>query len=116
MTQEALKNIQAHANADQVSIQLASDDTSVNLIICDNGNGIQGAWFEQKDYSRAFGLSSMQERVQLMGGIIDISNRQPKGLALAVSVWLDKITERRGVVIDRRQKMTNYTDTKMQKR
>ncbi len=87
IVQEAIRNIVTHSGADQVSIRMGTmGNNRVELQIADDGRGIHTPWFERHDYSRAFGLSSMCERVQLIGGEIRIANRQPKGLALDISI------------------------------
>ncbi len=86
ITQEAIRNILTHADAKEVSIRLTASANRVDLHIADNGCGIQALWFDRHDYSRAFGLSSICERVHLMGGEVEITNRQPRGLALDISI------------------------------
>ncbi len=87
IVQETIRNIITHAEADQVSIRLVvSEKKRIELHIADNGHGIHAPWFEHHDYSQAFGLSNICERVRLMGGTIKIVNRQPKGLVLDISI------------------------------
>ncbi|MBG7609861.1 MAG: sensor histidine kinase [Anaerolineae bacterium] len=62
--QEALTNIQRHANADKVSIRLVLDEIEgVRLSVSDNGIGLP----ENAD-NLGFGLLGIQERAELLGG------------------------------------------------
>jgi signal transduction histidine kinase len=88
IAQEAMNNIIHHAKADKVIISLRHDKQTIYLNIFDNGRGISALWFDQKDYSQAFGLSSIKERVQLMSGTFDIFHAAPSGLALEIKVPL----------------------------
>ena len=86
IVQEAVKNIFHHAEADTVTISLIADNNAIALNISDNGKGIDAVWLKRKDFSQAFGLSSIQERVQLLAGTFDIFNTTPSGLTLEISI------------------------------
>jgi signal transduction histidine kinase len=88
IVQEAINNIVRHAKADLVTLSIGGDEQIIYLNIKDNGRGIQASWFEQKDYSQAFGLSSIQERVHLMSGTFDMVNAMPHGMTLAIKIPL----------------------------
>ena len=86
IAQEAMTNIIHHAKADKVTISLFNDKQAIYLNIFDNGRGINALWFDQKDFSQAFGLSSIKERVQLMSGTFDIFHITPSGVKLEIRV------------------------------
>jgi signal transduction histidine kinase len=86
IVQEAVKNIIRHAEADTVTISLIHDNNAIALSISDNGKGIDLIWLKRRDFSQAFGLSSIQERVQLLTGTFNIFNANPSGLTLEISV------------------------------
>ncbi|MEE9356673.1 MAG: 7TM diverse intracellular signaling domain-containing protein [Methylococcaceae bacterium] len=88
IVQEAIKNIIRHAEADTVTISLISDNNAIALSISDNGQGINAIWLKRKDFSQAFGLSSIQERVQFLAGTFDIFNTNANGLTLEICVPL----------------------------
>ncbi|MEE9354081.1 MAG: 7TM diverse intracellular signaling domain-containing protein [Methylococcaceae bacterium] len=88
IVQEAVKNIIHHAEADTVIISLIHNGNAINLTISDNGKGINEVWFERKDYSQAFGLSSIQERVQFFAGTFDALNLNSNGLTLKIHIPL----------------------------
>ena len=88
IVQEAVKNIIRHAEADAVTISLIHDNNVIDLNISDNGKGIDANWLDRKDFSQAFGLSSIQERVQFLAGTFKIFNANPSGLTLEVCIPL----------------------------
>jgi signal transduction histidine kinase len=88
IVQEAVKNIIRHAEADTVTISLIHNNNAISLSIRDNGKGIDAVWLKRKDFSQAFGLSSIQERVQLLAGTFDIFNAHPSFLILEIHIPL----------------------------
>jgi two-component system sensor histidine kinase NreB len=68
ITQEALTNVVKHAQASRVSIVLTRKDASVIAVIEDDGQGID------LDDTRegGFGLLGMRERVELLGGRLQV--------------------------------------------
>jgi signal transduction histidine kinase len=88
IVQEAVKNIIRHAEAGTVTISLIHDNNAIDLYISDNGLGIDTIWLKQKDFSQAFGLSSIQERVRFLAGTFDIFNANPSGLTLNIHIPL----------------------------
>jgi signal transduction histidine kinase len=83
ITQEALRNIQVHSNASDVSVRLRHTGAAVELEISDNGRG-----FDQSDQRRrrGVGLVSMEERASLLGGICTITSKLEQGTRIRVSI------------------------------
>lgn len=80
IAQEALSNAARHSEASKVRIRLDCSD-HVTLSIRDNGSG-----FDVRDVSRhGIGLSSMRERIQALGGHIDIQSEKESGTIITVS-------------------------------
>ncbi len=65
VTQEALRNVAAHALARRVSVALWRDDDAVALRIVDDGHGFDLADGQSR---KGLGLVSMEERVRLIRG------------------------------------------------
>jgi PAS domain S-box-containing protein len=67
--QEAIANIERHAQAGKIKVQLAFQDNSILLKIADDGIGFDlkktGA---RRQKGRGFGLTNMRERAVLLGG------------------------------------------------
>jgi signal transduction histidine kinase len=93
IVQEAIKNIIRHAQAGTVTILLVHDNNAIDLNISDNGQGIDAIWLKRRDFSQAFGLSSIQERVQFLAGTFDIFNTNPSGLTLNIHIPLGSCME-----------------------
>jgi len=73
ITQEALSNIQQHANANQVRIILTQDERTLTLHIIDDGIG-----FPQKtDNHEHHGLAIMQERAAQINATLEFTSQQP---------------------------------------
>lgn len=64
--QEALSNTLRHAEASEVTVELLTRGTDVAVTIQDNGKGFDTAAMKQRKTS--FGLRSMQERCEELGG------------------------------------------------
>lgn len=72
--QEALTNVQRHAQAQDVWLQLTWQEGAVKLLVSDNGTGLS-AGVEQT----GFGLRGLQERVALLGGELYLESRPGGG-------------------------------------
>jgi signal transduction histidine kinase len=81
VAQEALTNIQKHADASQVDIQGVATADGVCLVIKDNGKG-----FEQQLSQGGFGLQNMRDRILSIGGQIEIHSQLQAGTQLRVFV------------------------------
>ncbi|MFN3589600.1 MAG: 7TM-DISM domain-containing protein [Spirosomataceae bacterium] len=75
---EAIQNIQKHANANLVEIQLTFFEEELNIIISDNGK------WKAHDGSGA-GLKNMEQRVKYIGGRLAIES-SPTGTQLIVEL------------------------------
>jgi PAS domain S-box-containing protein len=81
--QEALTNVLRHAEATRIDITLEKEDDDLVLTISDNGRGITAA---EKSEPLSLGLLGMRERVNLIGGTIDIAGVEGKGTEIMVRV------------------------------
>jgi GAF domain-containing protein len=81
--QEALANIQRHANATRVDIELKRTSSHLSLKIHDNGKGISKRHLKQKD---SLGLLTMRERVLDCGGHFEIFGSSGRGTTLIATV------------------------------
>jgi signal transduction histidine kinase len=83
---EALTNIQKHAQATQVTVTLTYMDTLVALDVQDNGRGCDpGSLFQRKSGS-GFGLKSIREQVEKLGGELTIEGGPGKGCTIAIAL------------------------------
>lgn len=83
VTQEALANVRKHAQARRVNLTLSYLDDLVLLDIQDDGVGLQtGA----PSMTGGFGLRSIRERVEALGGYCAIESERGVGTTVAVSL------------------------------
>ncbi|WP_285625376.1 sensor histidine kinase [Actinoallomurus iriomotensis] len=76
---EALTNVLKHANASTVSVDLAKQDSQVRLAVRDDGVG--GA-----DPTRGSGLTGLRDRVEALGGILQITSPTGHGTSVVVTI------------------------------
>ncbi|HEX3470517.1 MAG TPA: sensor histidine kinase, partial [Silvibacterium sp.] len=81
--QEALHNAAKHSGVKRIEVQLAVKSGEIHLIVCDSGKGFDIEAARQK---RGLGLTSMQERVRLVGGTIVIESKPLAGTVVRVRV------------------------------
>lgn len=86
--QEALSNIKKHANAKSVIINLDFSEKEISLSIIDNGVGFDLEELKSKhfDINGGFGLQSMRERIELLGGKFEIISHKGKGTRLTAVI------------------------------
>ena len=87
LIQEGLNNIKKHAQAGKVVIRLVASSPNIILRIEDNGKGFDVKHRLAKSLKeKRMGLSSMEERVSLLGGVMEISSRPSKGTKIFIEV------------------------------
>jgi signal transduction histidine kinase len=74
IAREAVANAARHSGADQVNLKLERDGSRMRLRISDQGQG-----FDSKTISDGFGLVSMRQRAQSVGGELRISSAPGAG-------------------------------------
>jgi signal transduction histidine kinase len=83
--QEALANSFRHANGASQKVTMTSNGNDLNLEIVDDGAGIDP---ESVHGDEALGLIGMRERVELLGGRFEVTNRTPTGTRIRVCLPL----------------------------
>ncbi len=81
--QESLTNVARHAEASEVSISLAIENSSLHIHVQDNGKGFDETLLE---HPNSLGLLSMQERARIMGGTLTIKGRQGQGTSITLII------------------------------
>ncbi|MGJ8545282.1 MAG: cache domain-containing protein [Sulfitobacter sp.] len=84
IAQEALTNIERHAQASKVDITLFGHRRGASLIITDNGRGM-GA---EAQANAGLGLRNMQERVEQLGGVLRLRAAPSGGTTVEATVPL----------------------------
>lgn len=86
ITQEALTNVTKHAQAGQVTVTVEMDNGTVRLIITDNGLGFDSAGRANATKRRSWGLITMAERTEAVGGRFKIESDSGQGTKVIVEV------------------------------
>jgi PAS domain S-box-containing protein len=79
--QEALANVRRHSGARNVEVGLRTDDESILIEVADDGRG-----FDPGSARAGIGLSAMRERVEGLGGEIEVRSRPGEGTKVMVMV------------------------------
>jgi signal transduction histidine kinase len=83
--QEALANSYKHAPGATQTVRMSSDGAEVRLTIVDNGPGFDPATVPDNG---ALGLVGMRERVEMLGGWVEIDTEMDRGTTVTASVPL----------------------------
>lgn len=88
IVQEALSNVAKHARANNAVMQLEFLEKNLKLYVYDDGIGFDTAKLNDRneDITSGFGLVSMRERVELLGGDMRISSEPGKGTRLNIII------------------------------
>jgi signal transduction histidine kinase len=86
--QEGLTNIHKHAHAQVVTINSGYDQQQMWIELQDDGQG----FVERADRQTGFGLRGMYERVQLIGGRLNIESSIGQGTKIQVVIPYDSLT------------------------
>ena len=88
VSQEALSNVARHSRASEVQFSLLctpKEPGEVQLLVSDNGHGFEP---DSATHSTGLGLASMRERVQALGGRIEIQS-DSTGTSIKVVIALE---------------------------
>src|SRR5215213_3324087 len=81
VSQEALANVARHSQARHVTVLLAHPNDEIILTVEDDGVG-----FDMAQIEKGIGLDSMRERLQAVGGRLDISSRASGGTKIMATL------------------------------
>jgi ligand-binding sensor domain-containing protein/signal transduction histidine kinase len=79
VVQEALSNVSRHSHATHVEVSLSYNPNYMGVVIADNGCG-----FEQTAKQTGVGLRSIRERIESLGGTVEIVSLPDCGTRLTV--------------------------------
>jgi PAS domain S-box-containing protein len=86
ITQEALNNVARHSRAKRVHVALRKRKDRIELLIKDNGDGIEeNASAADPSCGKGFGLSSMKERTEFSGGTFRLETGPGVGTSVSAS-------------------------------
>ena len=84
--QEALANVERHAEATKVRVWARSSKGGVDLIVRDNGKGFTPKEHENGNGNGHFGLQGMEERAGYLGGRLVVRSAPGEGASIVVHV------------------------------
>ncbi len=85
VAQGALANATQHAGAARVTVTLTYMEDAVSLDIVDDGAGFDPEGLSTGGGGRSFGLATMRERVERLGGLFALESAPGSGTAVAVT-------------------------------
>ena len=89
VAQEALTNVIRHAQARSVEVEIRETHGMLDLVVRDDGQGFDVAAARTRAaQGGSQGLLSMQERVALVGGTLDIDSSPGRGTAIRARIPL----------------------------
>jgi signal transduction histidine kinase len=86
VVQEGLTNVAKHARATQVTVTVTADDGAVCLVIADDGVGFEPTPATTPNRQGGWGLISMAERAEAVGGRFRVESRPQQGTRIIVEV------------------------------
>nr|MBC8264678.1 PAS domain S-box protein [Anaerolineales bacterium] len=87
VVQEALTNVARHAQAHSVRIHLGCGESTVTMVIEDDGQGFDPQEIAGRaPAERGAGLLGMRERVAILGGDLRVESRPGQGTRLSINV------------------------------
>jgi len=86
IAQEALTNVAKHAQATQATVAVEIDDGTVRLVVADDGVGFDRARVGGPGGRRGWGLLTMAERAEAVGGHCRVESRPQQGTRVVVEV------------------------------
>ncbi|WP_394180112.1 cache domain-containing protein [Marinomonas posidonica] len=86
LTQESLTNIEKHAHATLIELQVWQSDRYIVFECLDNGRGFS----HKGELSSGIGLINMRERLELIGGDFILESQRGKGTKVHASLPLEK--------------------------
>ncbi len=85
LVQEALTNVVKHASASRVEVNAREEDGRIEIAVRDDGEG-----FDPTSSTGGRGLIGMRERIELLGGRIEVSSTPGDGTEIAATVPLSE--------------------------
>lgn len=82
---EALNNVLKHAHAHCAQVQLNASESAAHLEICDDGVGFDPS----SQANGGLGLAGMRERIDKLGGTLEVTSAPGKGTQITVEVPLN---------------------------
>jgi signal transduction histidine kinase len=86
VAQQALANVEQHANARHLRVALCRDGPQVVLVVEDDGCGFDPTHTQAVADTHGFGLTCMRERLQAIGGQFTLRSAPGAGTRIQAQV------------------------------
>jgi signal transduction histidine kinase len=83
---EALRNAFRHAQARQIEVEILYEDRQFQLIVRDDGKGLDPAVLNKQMPPGHWGLPGMRERAKLIGGKLEVWSKQASGTEIELTI------------------------------
>ncbi len=93
ITQEALTNARRHGGASSALVEIRASDHCLHVSVCDDGNG-----FDSHAKTDGFGLHSMRERAELLGGTLNINSTPGRGTQITADLPRQPVSRQRAIL------------------
>ncbi len=91
VAQEALTNVARHAHASQVEVSVRKMPDGICMTIGDNGKSFQVQRVLLARGSKRLGLLGMRERLEMVGGRLEVESAPGKGTVITASIPFPKV-------------------------
>jgi signal transduction histidine kinase len=85
IVQEALTNVRKHARASHARVDIHRDGSRLMMIVADDGIGFNAAARARGEFPQ-FGLSTMRERAESIGGTLVVDSTQGSGTTVTFTL------------------------------
>jgi len=86
IAQEALTNVAKYAKAAQATVAVETEHGIVRLVVADDGDGFDPSSLTRPDGRQGWGLLSMAERAEALGGICRVESHPGQGTRIIAEV------------------------------
>jgi two-component system sensor histidine kinase UhpB len=86
IAQEAMNNVAKYAKAAQVTVAVETEDGIVRLVVADDGVGFDPGSLTRPDGRQGWGLLSMAERAEALGGLCRVESQPGRGTRIVAEV------------------------------
>jgi signal transduction histidine kinase len=90
---ELLLNVIRHANARQAQVTLQQQEENIIITVRDDGCGFHPSMHDRPFTLEGFGLFSIRERLQLLGGSCRIDSSPGQGTCVTLTVAMDMLSD-----------------------
>ncbi len=88
IAQEALTNVAKHAQASHATVYIEVENNTLRLVVADDGIGFDPAKLTESDMGHGWGLLTMTERAEAVGGHCWIESHPDQGTQVIVEIAL----------------------------